>query len=418
MIELWLAIIGLTFLALAFVCWPVVKKISANVATKNVDREQENISMFEYRLAELQLELDQRLLTVQSFNELKFELEKNLLSDAVEVTPKNIQHARLKKSHIITVVLLSISVPLISFGFYAKYGHMEDLLWAQASASAAQLPAGQTPTPEQAIALLEGQLKRDPSNAQGWYMLAGVYMSTNQFSKGAKAFAQVLDTLPIESVQYPNVLGQYAQAMFFVEGKVSEKVREQVNKALAIDENEVVSLGLLGIEAFETEQYQVAINYWQKSLLSAEPNAAQALQSGIDKAQQKLKEAGLAIAVIEQPVVKPSVTVDVDISEQLRQQVDPQTTVFVFARPIGGKMPLAAVKLTVSQLPKRIVLDDKLAMLPTAKISMQKKVEVSARISLSGQPRASVGDYESAVLVLNVTQLPDPQRLLINKVVE
>ena len=81
-------------------------------------------------------------------------------------------------------------------------------------------------------------------------------------------------------------------------------------------------------------------------------------------------------------------------------------------------MPVAAIKLTVSQLPKRIVLDDKLAMLPTAKISMQKKVEVSARISLSGQPRASVGDYESAVLVLNVTQLPDPQRLLINKVVE
>jgi cytochrome c-type biogenesis protein CcmH len=418
MIELWLAIIVLTLLALGFICWPLIKQASANTNQSMTDRQQENISMFEYRLAELQQELDQGLLTDQSFNELKFELEKNLLSDATKEDDKLIRAAGLQKYQVITVVLLCLSVPMVALAFYAKYGSSEDLLWSQNKTSSHQLPNGEAPSPEQAISLLEAELKRDPSNPEGWYMLAGVYMNTNQFAKGADAFAQVLETLPKTSPQFATVLGQYAQAIFFVEGIVSPKVKEQIEKALSIDANEVVSLGLLGIEAFEGQRYQEAIDFWNKSLVNADTNAAQALQSGIEKAKQELLAAG--IAVIEEPKPQKSahVSVDVDIAQQLKLQVDQNTTVFVFARPVGGRVPLAAAKLKVSDLPVRIVLDDTLAMMPTAKISMHEKVEVSARISLSGQPQSSAGDYQSQVLLLNVTQLPEPVQLLINKVVE
>ena len=81
-------------------------------------------------------------------------------------------------------------------------------------------------------------------------------------------------------------------------------------------------------------------------------------------------------------------------------------------------MPLAAVKLRLSELPKRLILDDSMAMMPSVKISLQKKVQVSARISMSGQPQAQRGDFESEVIFTVVSETQDPVKLLINKVVK
>ncbi len=420
MIELWLGIISLTLLAMSFVCWPLLKRHRASAA---VNRQQENIHMFKQRLAELQQERDQNLLNDQSFAELKLELEKNLLSDATteELAADEIVSLGKKnsRSQLVLVITICVSLPMFSLGLYAQYGSADELLWVEDKNISHQLPTGEKPTAEQAIGLLESELQRNPENPEGWYMLAGSYMATNQFSKGAQAFIKVLEYLPEQNPQYPSVIGQYAQALFFIDNRVTEKVKVQIEKALALDANEVVSLGLLGIEAFEQQDYQRAIDFWRQSLESAEPNAAAALQSGIAKAESELAALGIAVKKPKNMIKnKLKVIVDVEITAALKNRLATDAVLFVFARPIGGKIPLAAVKMKVSELPKRIVLDDSLAMMPTAKISLQKKVEVSARISLSGQPQSQKGDFQSEVLVVKVSETTDTFKLLINKVVE
>jgi len=427
MIELWLGIILLTLLAMSFLCWPLFKKTEEYV---DIDRKKENVSIFQHRLAELQLEKEQLLLSEDSFNELKLELEKNLLSDAALIEKPHQKRQKTKRRTLI-VIIACLVLPMISLGFYSKYGHYDDLVWSEKNRELNALTGDKRPTLEQAIAMLETELERAPENAEGWYMLAGSYMSASQFNKGAQAFNNVLKYLPEQSPQYASVVGQYAQALFFVENKVSIKVKEQIERALAIDNSEVISLGLLGIEAFEQARYQQAIDYWKKALVNAQPNAVQGLESGIAKAEQEL--AKLAVAPsnaqteleaatqlneknIEQSKLK--VIVDVEITEQLKNELDENTTIFVFAKPIAGRVPLAAQKLRVGDLPKRVVLDDSLAMIPTAKISMQKQVEVSARISLSGQPQSQAGDYESNVLVLDVSEVDSSSKLLINNLVK
>ncbi|MEH6444200.1 MAG: c-type cytochrome biogenesis protein CcmI [Oceanospirillaceae bacterium] len=416
MIELWLGIILLTLVALSFICWPLFGLVKANQSAVGVNRQQENISIFEQRLAELQKELQQNLLNEESFAELKLELEKNLLIDASLEDSKLKILTKVTKPQMIMVVVICFSLPMFSLGLYAKYGSSDDLLWAENKNSSHQLAEGEKPTAEQAITLLEEELVREPNNAEGWYMLAGIYMGTNQFDKGADAFAKVLEVLPEESPQFPSVVGQYAQSIFFIEGKVSKKVQAQISRALALDADEVVSLGLLGIAAFETNEYQLAIDYWNHALQNAELNAAQALKSGISKAEQRLIDSGVDIKKSE--ITKLNVIVDVEISDTLKAQLDSDAVLFVFARPVGGRIPLAAVKMKVSDLPKRVILDDSLAMMANAKISLQKKVEVSARISISGQPQSQKGDFESAVLVLDVIENSSSVKLLINKVVE
>ena len=418
MIEFWLGITLLTLIALAFICRPLFGYLKEVVPVAQVDRQQENIAIFEERLAELKLELQQNLLNEKSFTELKVELEKNLLTDAAGESVKMDVVTKLKKSHMLVVLALCISLPIFSLGLYSKYGSFDDYMWSLNKTDSHQLPNGEKPTAEQAIGLLTQELERNPDNAEGWYMLAGAYMGMNQYDKGALSFAKVLEILPEQTPQYPSVVGQYAQALFFEQGRVTDKVKAQIERALNLDANEVVSLGLLGIQAFEGKAYQTAIDFWEKALANAQPNAAQALESGITNAKQKLAEAGIAVTSKKPKVERLSVALDVSLSPDLAAGIDPNAIVFVFAKPVDGKVPLAALKLRVSELPKQVVLDDSYAMIPSAKISLQKKVQVSARISMSGQPQAQPGDIQSALIAIDVSKNPLPVKLLINKVVE
>ncbi|MCJ8298266.1 MAG: c-type cytochrome biogenesis protein CcmI [Pseudomonadales bacterium] len=412
MIELWLVIIVLTFMAMAILCWPLLQA-KTNTAVE-INRKQENISIFQQRLAELEQELQQVVINAESFSELKLELEKNLLTDAADLPAKVAAGFSISRGQTFTVLAVAIALPIISLGFYSKFGSSEELSLVLNSPQQIQNELGK-PTAVQAIALLEAELERAPDNPEGWYMLAGAYMSSNQFDKGAAAFAQVLLYLPEQAEQFPSVIGQYAQALFFIDNKVTARVKNQINRALNLDNQEVVSLGLLGIDAFEQQQYQMAIDYWNQSLLNAEPNAAEALKSGIAKARERLAAGDQQVTAA---VNKLKVVVDVDIAAELKSQLADDAVLFVFARPVGGRIPLAAVKMTVAELPKRVVLDDSLAMMANSKISLQKKVEVSARISLSGRPISEKGDFESTLLVLEVREVADPVKLLIDKVVE
>lgn len=102
------------------------------------------------------------------------------------------------------------------------------------------------------------------------------------------------------------------------------------------------------------------------------------------------------------PVNKPSktstatagaagITIKLDISPAFKAKLKPTERIFVFAK---GKMPmpLAAERLQVKDLPITIVLDDTKAAMPTAKISSVEFVEITARVALSGSPRAVKGD--------------------------
>ena len=126
---------------------------------------------------------------------------------------------------------------------------------------------GRTPTLEEAIASLQNELKVQPNNPEGWYMLATTYLNIGRFQEGAEALQQVLATLPEDAPQYVGVMGQYTQAQYFAEGnKITPALRAHIDKTLLREPGEVTTLGLLGIDAFENQQYKQALNYWNKAL--------------------------------------------------------------------------------------------------------------------------------------------------------
>ena len=419
MIELWLGITLLTLLALAFIFGPFIQarklKIESNTA---LDRKSKNIEIFKERLAELNIEKEAGNLQVSEYDELKLELERNLLDDA-SVEAEHAKLPTLGTKHIVTVALIALMIPALAFGLYFKYGSANELQAALEQPAAMKAFAdGKQPTVEEAIAMLVAELEKNPENPEGWYILATTYMNIGEFEKGRDSFVKVLEILPQDAPQYVGVMGQYAQSLYFAKGgKMDDEVRQQVQRTLDREPLEVTSLGLLGIDAFEQSKYEEAIAYWRQALANAEPAAADSLKAGVRRAMDELVALGKPVPDVPE-LQSVAIQVRVDIDPKLRAQLNPDQTVFVFAKPVGGRMPLAAVKLTVGELPKQITLDDSLAMTAQAKLSMHPEITVGARISMSGQPQASQGDLQSSELQVIVKDTKEPLTLMIDQIVQ
>ena len=83
----------------------------------------------------------------------------------------------------------------------------------------------------------------------------------------------------------------------------------------------------------------------------------------------------------------------VSLGAELKAQVAPGDTLFVYARAVDGpRMPLAIVKRQAGELPYTFQLDDSMAMAPNFKLSGFPRVVIEARISKSGQATPQSGD--------------------------
>ena len=68
-------------------------------------------------------------------------------------------------------------------------------------------------------------------------------------------------------------------------------------------------------------------------------------------------------------------------------------------------------------LPLMIVLDDRKSVMPTAKLSSAEVVDITARVSLSGQPAAQPGDLFATIEQVKVGSVEQPIQLLISQIV-
>jgi cytochrome c-type biogenesis protein CcmH len=417
MIQLWLGIALLTLVALSFIFVPFFKAKKTQQMVAEAGRKHKNIDIFQERLSELDAERAANNLQDQEYDALKLELEKNLLEDASEEDSTVVERA-IGTKQLVTVTLMALLVPVIAFGLYFEYGSARQLQASIEQPTQFEFEKGKQPTVEEALQMLVSELKENPDNAEGWYILATTYMNLGQFEKGVSSFKRVLDILPSDAPQYVGVMGQYAQGLYFAKGgKMDQEVRQQIQRTLDREPLEVTALGLLGIDAFEQARLEDAIAYWRKALTNAEPGAAESLKTGIQRALEQLAKEGKAVPDVPE-LASASIQLEVAIDPQLSDKLDAGQTVFVFAKPVGGRMPVAAVRLTVGELPKMITLDDSLAMTPQAKLSLHPRVEIAARISMTGQPGASAGDLQSATVLVSANDLSEPVNLLIDQIVQ
>ena len=396
MIDFWLAAGLLLLVALSFLLIPVLR---GRRAQREEDRTALNVALYQERVAELQAQQAEGVLDVAQMDSGRAEAARELLADTEGVAAPRV--SKLGKP---LPLLAAVLVPVLGLGLYLHFGAADKVELTREFAQAPQSMEEMTRRLERAVAA-------QPDSAEGLYFLGRTYMAQDRPADAAKMFERAANL----AGRQPELLGQWAQAQYFADGKKwSDKIQALTDEALKADPKEVTSLGLLGIAAFEGERYQQAIDYWNRLLaqLPEGDNSRAALQGGIEQATERLQASGGKVAAAPAAKVAALLKVRVDLASELKGKVQPGDSVFIFARAVSGPpAPLAAKRLTVADLPVTVELGDADAMMPQLKLSNFPEVQLVARISRAGQPTAGEWVGRSGPLASSTTA---PQTLTID----
>ncbi|POA25003.1 MULTISPECIES: c-type cytochrome biogenesis protein CcmI [unclassified Pseudomonas] len=396
MIDFWLAAGLLLLVALSFLLIPVLR---GRRAQREEDRTALNVALYQERVAELQAQQAEGVLDVAQMDSGRAEAARELLADTEGVAAPRV--SKLGKP---LPLLAAVLVPVLGLGLYLHFGAADKVELTREFAQAPQSMEEMTRRLERAVAA-------QPDSAEGLYFLGRTYMAQDRPADAAKMFERAANLVG----RQPELLGQWAQAQYFADGKKwSDKIQALTDEALKADPKEVTSLGLLGIAAFEGERYQQAIDYWNRLLaqLPEGDKSREALQGGINRATERLEASGGKVAAAPAAKVAALLKVRVDLASELKGKVQPGDSVFIFARAVSGPpAPLAAKRLTVADLPVTVELGDADAMMPQLKLSNFPEVQLVARISRAGQPTAGEWVGRSGPLASSTTA---PQTLTID----
>ena len=396
MIDFWLAAGLLLLVALSFLLIPVLR---GRRAQREEDRTALNVALYQERVAELQAQQAEGVLDAAQMDSGRAEAARELLADTEGVAAPRV--SRLGKP---LPLLAAVLVPVLGLGLYLHFGAADKVELTREFAQAPQSMEEMTRRLERAVAA-------QPDSAEGLYFLGRTYMAQDRPADAAKMFERAANL----AGRQPELLGQWAQAQYFADGKKwSDKIQALTDEALKADPKEVTSLGLLGIAAFEGERYQQAIDYWNRLLaqLPEGDKSREALQGGINRATERLEASGGKVAAAPAAKVAALLKVRVDLASELKGKVQPGDSVFIFARAVSGPpAPLAAKRLTVADLPVTVELGDADAMMPQLKLSNFPEVQLVARISRAGQPTAGEWVGRSGPLASSTTA---PQTLTID----
>ncbi|QTS84814.1 c-type cytochrome biogenesis protein CcmI [Ectopseudomonas khazarica] len=380
MIDFWLPAGLLLLTALAFLLIPVlrIRKLQAEE-----DRTALNVTLYQERLQELESQRQAGVLDDAQLEAGRAEAARELLDDTEGVQ---------RRSSVLggkIPLFAALLVPVLGVGLYLHWGAIDEL--EQTRLLAAQQPQ----SIEEMTARLEQAVQEQPQSAEAWYFLGRTYMAQERAGDAAKAFEQAVNL----AGRAPELLGQWAQALYFAEGKQwSERLQALTDEALKGDPQEVTSLGLLGIAAYESQRYADAVRYWERlvAVLPEQDPSRAAIVGGIERAREQMGDAGQASAAAEPGAKVHALEVSVSLSPEVQKSVQPDDAVFVFARALSGPpMPLAVKRLKVSDLPARISLSDVDAMMPELKISRFDQVQLVARVSRAGN--ATQGEWTGQV---------------------
>jgi len=396
MIDFWLAAGLLLLVALSFLLIPVLR---GRRAQREEDRTALNVALYQERVAELQAQQAEGVLDAAQMDSGRAEAARELLADTEGVAAPRV--SKLGKP---LPLLAAVLVPVLGLGLYLHFGAADKVELTREFAQAPQSMEEMTRRLERAVAA-------QPDSAEGLYFLGRTYMAQDRPADAAKMFERAANL----AGRQPELLGQWAQAQYFADGKKwSDKIQALTDEALKADPKEVTSLGLLGIAAFEGERYQQAIDYWNRLLaqLPEDDKSREALQGGINRATERLEASGGKVAAAPAAKVAALLKVRVDLASELKGKVQPGDSVFIFARAVSGPpAPLAAKRLTVADLPVTVELGDADAMMPQLKLSNFPEVQLVARISRAGQPTAGEWVGRSGPLASSTTA---PQTLTID----
>jgi len=403
MTTLWLVVLLLLLATLLCLIPPLVRR----PPTRPSITADANVRAFYLAQREqLQRDLNNGSLSPAARVRAEEELQRDLLQD-LALRQSQALPAGGQRAGIAAACLLSVLVPVAAVLLYGKLGNPRAA--ADVTMTRAAEPHAEDSGDDMALAInaLAQRLRATPDDADGWYTLARSYETLGRYTDAVAAYRQVLRLVPGQ----PAVLADLADALLSAnQGVPDANAIAAVAQALAAQPDQPKALALAGMMALRRGDAAEALAHWERlqALLPPDSEAARQIQSNIAQARGMAAGGATAGATASGPptpagqstaaTTTPRLSGHARIAESLRGKVQPSDTVFILARPVeGSRMPLAILRMRVSDLPRAFVLDDSNAMSPDATLSRASKVRVEIRVSRSGTAAAQSGDLSGVL---------------------
>ena len=375
----------LAVMAIAFFVIPFYRANGGDEEAVGSVQRSENLLLFAERESELAEDLAAGEIDSEEHATLLRELQQSLLDDVQDTRPKRAPIAISSRGWLV-IGLIAVSLPAVSVTLYQRWGFIDDVqvmgLFQESLAAQGDVAAASALVTE-----LGELVKNGSENPWVWYFLGENFATIGRFNEAEISYRQAAERLS-EQPEEALVLGRAALALYIKsEFRFTPELNALIEQAQAINPNEIAVIQLLAADAQNRGDYAAAIANW-RILIQLDPNSpeAQALRGEIANAQRLLREES------GEEIVGPEIEVRLALAEGV--SLDPNLRVFVAVRSAEreGMPPLAAVGLSVADLPTTISLDNSSQVGPF-NLSSADLVRVSALVSLNGTANPSRGDY-------------------------
>jgi len=398
----WILAGFMVFLAVLFVALPLVRRAPARDVAQ---ADRLNVSIRKDQLAELEADVQAGTLSPEQLEEGRLELERRLLAEARAGAEK----VRVSGGSRWLAVGLGVALPAATVALYLHLGRID----AMTPIPTAVPDSAHDVTPAQLgsmVQRLADRLRKQPDDAEGWMMLGRSYSVMQRYQDAVQAYQKAYDLVG----DNPDVLTGLADAVAMASGGsfTDDSVR-LIDRALEVDPSNRKALWLAGTVAYEKKDYPKALDLWERlaALLPEGSEVAQTIQSNIGEVRDLMgkgapgvapmlaaaEPGGAAAAPPPVPATKGAARVEgtVSLSPALKAKLDPNATLFIFARaPQGPRMPLAILRRRASDLPATFALDKDMAMVPAMSLAQFDQVMIGARVSRSGNATPQSGDLQ------------------------
>jgi len=384
-------------------------------------RKQVNIALFRQQQADLQRQLQAAEIDSDQLALLEQEAASELLQQAAD---EQIVRAASSRGGVAVLASSCIVLVLGALWFYQFNGAEDDLIITQQlrlklAADDKALREGQpldSKLAEQLLRHIEAKLQHEPGNQQYLYLKANTAVELKQFDKALQAYKMM-----IQQEESAHIMAELAQLLhYLMQGKFTPEIDLLLDKSLQQDPENMLALELRGLKLFQAKDFKGAIRAWGKVFLKAGPESlkGRAVAGGIQRARQLLAaedgDTGLLVAAkTAAKAMKPGLKLRVALAEGLNLAAE--QTVFIYARAWqGAPMPLAIARHKVADLPLELELTDAMAMAPNLRLSGFKQLELIARVSMDGRPKAQKGDYQASLGPVSSADTKQVYQLLIS----
>ena len=292
MMIFWLVCAVFVGIGLAFLLPPLLQRPATATEPADSSSKEANVEVYRDQLAELHTDLRNGLISEEQFQQDRQEFERRLLEDVSAKEPDV-----TKLSHSRTLVYsLAFALPVIAVIFYLRVGHPSALSAAPEPAGRSMAAPAESETDaagfspqriEANVAALAKKLEQNPNDVAGWTMLGRSYTSLEKYSEASAAYKKAVELKSDDA----DLLADYAFTLAMANGrKLAGEPTEIIKRALKINPEDPKVLELAGSAAFEANEFEQAINHWEKLLkkTSADPEISQALKERIAEARSHL----------------------------------------------------------------------------------------------------------------------------------